>query len=313
MFGLNMLDVTIGLITIYLSFGIACTAIVEAISSLTSLRGRDLQRGLKEFFKGFSSEENHKKTHFADAFYAHPLIKTLRKGDKGRPSYIPTKIVGSVVVSLLKLDGSADNLKKALEALPGKNPGDNQIKDLLLDFYKEAKGDIIEFKNKIETHFDLSMERVTGWFKRTTQYTSLIISICLVSIANVDTIDIANSLAINPEARAVIVKLAGKLLSQQKTIESQLAIKPDQSENIINNIEKAQKSYDNAVKEAVQAGLNLGWEGIELCEINWLSKIIGLIVSGFAVSLGAPFWFEILQRFMNIRGAGAQYNKKDES
>ena len=33
-------------------------------------------------------------------------------------------------------------------------------------------------------------------------------------------------------------------------------------------------------------------------------KIVGLLVSVLAVSLGTPFWFEILQRFMQLRSSG---------
>jgi hypothetical protein len=50
MFGFEMLDVLIGLVTVYLTFGIACTAFVEAISSVAGLRARSLRDGLNEFY-----------------------------------------------------------------------------------------------------------------------------------------------------------------------------------------------------------------------------------------------------------------------
>ena len=36
----------------------------------------------------------------------------------------------------------------------------------------------------------------------------------------------------------------------------------------------------------------------------FLSKLFGLSITAFAISLGAPFWFDTLNRFMNIRSAG---------
>jgi hypothetical protein len=38
----------------------------------------------------------------------------------------------------------------------------------------------------------------------------------------------------------------------------------------------------------------------------WLFSLTGWLVTGFAISLGAPFWFDLLQKLMNInvRGAG---------
>ena len=84
MFGLEILDVIIGLATVYLAFGIACTALVEAVLSWFRVRSRNLETALKEFFNG---DYNQYDT-FIKAFYDHPLIKTLSKGKNGRPSYI---------------------------------------------------------------------------------------------------------------------------------------------------------------------------------------------------------------------------------
>ena len=314
MFGLDMLDVMIGLVTVYLSFGIACTALVEAISSIFGLRGKNLRTGLNRFFNGSISAQNGLKKSFVEAFYAHPMVRTLSKKDKARPSYIPAAIVGRVVQSMLNNSENADSLEQTLKALPGKNPDENQIKYLLLDFFKEAKGETIEFRNKVEEHFDLSMERAAGWFKRKTQFIAIFVSLLLVGFANVDSVDIATSLALNPEARAALVQSAEKLLANQKAIEANLKITNQPQETSINEVnrktKKAQAAYDIAVSNLKQVGLKLGWEkGIE-DEIDWFSKIVGLLVSALAVSLGAPFWFQVLQRFMQIRGTGTAPQKK---
>ena len=38
--------------------------------------------------------------------------------------------------------------------------------------------------------------------------------------------------------------------------------------------------------------------------VTWIERIIGWLITGLAVSLGAPFWFDLLNKFMNIRGTG---------
>jgi hypothetical protein len=38
----------------------------------------------------------------------------------------------------------------------------------------------------------------------------------------------------------------------------------------------------------------------------------GLLVSIFAVSLGAPFWLDVLQRFMRVRAAGKAPGEKED-
>jgi hypothetical protein len=51
----------------------------------------------------------------------------------------------------------------------------------------------------------------------------------------------------------------------------------------------------------------IGW-GPEESERNnptdWLLRILGWLISIAAISLGAPFWFDTLNKFINIRSAG---------
>ncbi|HEX2202385.1 MAG TPA: hypothetical protein VHG91_03765, partial [Longimicrobium sp.] len=44
-----------------------------------------------------------------------------------------------------------------------------------------------------------------------------------------------------------------------------------------------------------------------------LGKLLGLALTGVALSLGAPFWFDTLNRFINIRGAGRAPDEKAKS
>jgi len=35
-----------------------------------------------------------------------------------------------------------------------------------------------------------------------------------------------------------------------------------------------------------------------------LWKVLGLLVSAIAIAMGAPFWFEMLGKIINVRNAG---------
>jgi hypothetical protein len=52
------------------------------------------------------------------------------------------------------------------------------------------------------------------------------------------------------------------------------------------------------------AGLPLGWKDYPKTLGEWVTKGAGLIVSILAVSLGGPFWFDVLQWFMQLRATG---------
>ena len=43
---------------------------------------------------------------------------------------------------------------------------------------------------------------------------------------------------------------------------------------------------------------------------DWLRKVAGWLLTAFAVSLGAPFWFDLLNRFINLRVSGKAPEEK---
>ncbi len=303
MFGLETLDMLIGLVTVYLVFGLACTAIVEAVAGYFGMRSGNLESALKELFDGTLDGG----TPFVDAFYAHPLVQALSKGKDGRPSYIPSETVGKVVKALLEDRGGT--VADAVRALPG-TPETNRIKGLLDTLAKEAAGDAAAFRKEIEQQFDTTMERASGWFKRNTQAVGLCVAIFLVILANVDTVNLARSLASDPAARVKMVELAEQNVKKAESVEADVkagkANKEIKLENAVEQTKAAKATYDDAVSGLKSAGLPFGWQGFfaQAGPSAYLAKIAGLVISIFAVSLGAPFWFDVLQRFMQVRAAG---------
>ncbi|MGB0713096.1 MAG: hypothetical protein ACPGUC_06000, partial [Gammaproteobacteria bacterium] len=52
------------------------------------------------------------------------------------------------------------------------------------------------------------------------------------------------------------------------------------------------------------ASLGIGWQAFHPDPSAWVTKVFGLLVSLFAVSLGAPFWFNVLRNLVNLRATG---------
>jgi hypothetical protein len=334
MFGLESLDLLIGLVTIYLTLGLACTVLVEAIAGMSKLRAKNLETALKEFLDGEISDS----TDFVKAFYAHPLVQSLSVGTKGLPAYIPPATVSQVVHSLLTANNTGVSLKDAIAKLP-KTDKDNRIKGLLNALQLQADNDIAAFRKAVETHFDSVMDRATGWVKKHQTVIALIVSFLLVFIGNVDTFALAKSLSSNPELTAKLITIAEQQLRQaaEKPAETQKSAAQPVTQNgpksepsgqgsvgtgnspavpslepVAGKLTEAEKALAEA-RLAVQAGgLQFGWkEGWPTDTVSAFTlKLLGLLISAFAVSLGAPFWFDVLQRFMKIRVAGLSPREK---
>ncbi|MGY9369206.1 hypothetical protein [Citrobacter pasteurii] len=288
MFGLETLDILIGMMTVYFMFGIACTAIVEAISAWTRIRSQNLDVALNEFLSGDLSQNQQ----FITQFFEHPLIQSLSKGNQGRPSYIPPDIFAQVVEALVVSKSAMATLSAGVNAMPG-NAKNNRIKGILETVVAQTGNNAATFRNAVAKQFDAVMDRASGWYKRKMQTITLIVATVLVLGGNIDSLNLATVLASNPDVREKMVAIAQQEVNEAK----------NQAQDK-ERIAIAKGKYNHAIDVMQSAGFELGWKGWPQGVAEWLAKVVGLLVTIFAVSLGGPFWFDILQRVMQVRSTG---------
>ena len=59
------------------------------------------------------------------------------------------------------------------------------------------------------------------------------------------------------------------------------------------------------VPDDLLASFPLGWEGVSDWGVEgWIAHLFGWLFTAVAVSLGAPFWFDLLSRVAKLRGTG---------
>jgi hypothetical protein len=85
----------------------------------------------------------------------------------------------------------------------------------------------------------------------------------------------------------------------------------DKEQTLINSVTGWQRDLnelDVKVKEASEAAESnqkAKDNTVFWIKTQWLlMHLLGWLLSIFAISLGAPFWFDLLNRFMNLRNAG---------
>lgn len=160
------------------------------------------------------------------------------------------------------------------------------------------EGQMQWFQRNVEDWFNQATDRFSGWYKRWTQKVLLFLAFSVVIIANADTVMIVQRLNIDSALRASLVVAA----------EDAAKLPPATTRNA------------TILAKAERLDLPLGWSTgkddpqhvpwVMKNKTEWpkyyFSKIVGLLISGFAVSLGAPFWFDTLNKFMNLRGTGVR-------
>lgn len=294
MFGSKILEVVIGVVFVYFLLSLICSALNELITRFLSMRAKNLENGIRNLLndpegKGYTQE-----------FYDHPLVKGL--GWKGKkPSYIPSRTFALVLMDIIApADSSATPkaIKDVSEAVA--KLSNSKLKKSLLVFMDEAESNLRKVRENIENWFDDAMQRVSGWYKRKVQLIILLLALAVVGLFNADTLMIANSLSRDDMIRTAVVSAAEEAINQPVSTESELSL---------TRIKQLQE-------ELQKLPLPIGWSLVQGSSREvprdlqaWVTKVLGLLFTVIAVSLGAPFWFDVLNKFVNLRSSGEKPKK----
>ena len=277
----TVLEVAIGLSFVFFVLSLVCSGVNEFLASVLRLRTKTLRKGLAELL-GTKDE--------ADKLFAHAAIRSLYRG-KRHPSYIPTEKFTLAVLDGWLGDaaiGPSASPEKVTEAL-GKIPND-ALRETLQLLWKDANHDIAVFRLHIEGWFNDTMQRVSGWYRRQTQYILLALGIALAVVLNVNTVTLAQRLWTDAPFRAAVAE-------QAKTVEP-AGEAPGDLQAAIERIEEAYSRVD-------RLNLPMGWSG-SVRPSPWYSAIPGWLLTGMALAMGAPFWFDLLNKASGLRSAGTR-------
>ncbi|HMQ47222.1 MAG TPA: hypothetical protein PKA00_07235 [Saprospiraceae bacterium] len=296
---MGMLQVVIGLIFVLLLLSLLATTIMELIASLFGLRGQNLEKALKNMLASSDVEQK-----ILQAFQSNALYKQLSfQYGKNRqaPSYLSSDSFQSILLDVIAKGEGLDNLKAQIQDLP-----DDDLKKVLNQFLDEADNKLDVFKKKVETWYNDVMDRASGWYKRYTQKILIGVGFLIAVVFNADTLAIYERLESDPESLQAVVDLAEDYVNGADNESVALSTSPE----LAQSIDKLEGLINNQI-ETVKSPLGLGWKNIDWAEVgpyDVLTTLLGWIVTALAISLGAPFWFDLLRKIVNIRSSGAKPN-----
>ena len=182
---------------------------------------------------------------------------------------------------------------------------DKDLLSILKSFLESAEGDVEKFRKKIEEWYDELMQRISGWYKRQSRYIILGIGLLLAIIFNVDTIKICEILSTNSKARVELVNSAVNMASTYEIKNN--AISDSVSKNKIDSLFNKTVKLMNTEISSTNNYAALGWSNQELSNLNsvrnWLFKLAGLMITALAISFGSDFWFNLLNKLLQLKPA----------
>lgn len=302
MFGSQVLEVMIGLLLIYLALSVACSGIKEVIASVFALRSKTLEAAIRKMLLDVNGN-------VAQKLFEHPVIAASVPPGKKLPSYISSRNFALALLDTVAPTKDAtqprtiQDLRASIAALPP-----TKLRDTLLGFIDSAKGDLESAQKRIERWFDDTMDRTSGWYKRTAQKLIFGAGFVLCLALNADTFQIAKELWSDEALRSALVTQATARVKEGKSLNP-----PDSSASVVTAASVAISDQLRQVGEDIRAAqpLPIGWShepiGVLRAIFSWptgLFKFLGILVSSFAILMGAPFWFDMLNKIINLRISG---------
>jgi len=272
-FNSTILDVVIGLSFCFFVVSIITSATVEGIASLLKWRAATLLDGVKSLL-------NDSGTGLAKDVFNSALVNPRAPGNAAstdaltaRPSYIDPKQFGNALIDVLKLaPGTVAELQKNIDT----KISDLQIRAMLHGMILRTSGDLGRLRDELASWFDASMDRVSGVYKRKVQAWTFLVALTLSVLLNVDTFSIATKLWEQPI--------------------------------VANKITGAQYPSPRSALDALEEiGMPMGWDEATVHRFAGFGGAImtfGWLISAVSALFGAPFWFDTLQQFVRLRGAG---------
>ena len=296
MFGSLVLEIAMSLALVYLLLALLCSILNEWVAGYLNLRADNLWDGMRNLL--YDSEG----TGLARQLYDHALVKNLGRPGK-RPSYVPSRTFAMALFDLVApVEGMTttrtlqDIRNKVSEADTNK-----EVKQVLLTLIDDAGDDLKTARENVERWYDDAMDRVSGWYKRKAQLLIFVWALLVTCAVNADTILIANTLARDTTLRASMVAMAESTAKEAQ---------PQNAKEVAGQLKQMTD----------EIGLPIGWsrqpqhpQAVPDSTGDWVLKVMGLLLTTGAVSLGGPFWFDVLNKLVNIRSSGKQPAKSQEA
>lgn len=188
----RMLEVAIGLALVFALFGLLITTVQEAIAQWTKSRGKTLHQAIASLLGD--------DARLAEALSKHALLVSMAKGAKEtslRPSYLSADVFVSALIDFLAqrhLHGGkpptpaefVSGLETAAATAPPPASLNENLVGSLRALLPGAELDWPAFEKRLCAWYDAVNERATGWYKRKTQLSTLLLGTAIAAALNIN-------------------------------------------------------------------------------------------------------------------------------
>lgn len=257
------------------------------------------------------SQRRHLPSYIPSAQFAVALLDMAARGPLPAAAGDPP---GTQPISL-------ESLRQSVPNLPSPH-----LQRVLLSALDYAAGDLERVKHHLEQWFDASMDRAAGWYKRRTQALLFVLGLAAAVLLNIDAIHVMERLTLDKTLREVVVKEAGapsvppasasaaqgERIAEARRALEKIGVPIGWKERTRGGVVQTLGGGAWTQMVPLQLCMENGCERAHYFGADWIAAATGWLVTAFAVMLGAPFWFDLLNKFMVIRSTVKPHEKSPE-
>jgi hypothetical protein len=341
-----ILEVATGIIFAWLILSVATMEIQNWITHRLDMRAKFLEDSILDMFKN----EKSLVEQFYDHPAIKELSKMDKKGRLKKPENIPSTVFAEVAVEVLLNAGkkgeevpagtmSFDAIQSGLNQAKSMSPELSRLIDRICPTadipsgggpevsysIQDVNQKVGEYRKNAEKWFNNIMGSASAWYKQNVLAWAFAIGLVLAIVFNIDTINIIQQLWREPTVRQALVAQAQNFelvngtdnisqvpgyfdgLSMPVGWTSIPATDPSMCTQFITITTEGSIAYKSGDECRVMVNIpriNNLW--------GWVLKLLGLVISAFAARQGAPFWFDLLRKLVNLRSS-TQPAKQEEA
>jgi hypothetical protein len=315
-----IIDLVILLTFTYFTSSLILSSINEGISQgIFHLREKNLKKAIEVLFiskdwKMFIKTDFEKSAH----------IQSLMKKQGKYPTYIPAN---SFFLFVIEKIGSTNYQEGRLQVAIQEAMIPQEFKKVLLDIAAKGNNKLEAFEKNLNQFYDDALEHSSVWYRKKIRRILLAMGLILAVTMNIDTIMISNDALTNTKD---LGKTVDKIIEQMPNIDvgkdttTTITIRNNNgqvmvsqkinpgksfptgavadSSSVSNNIDKVRVMYEETT------GYYLGYKKGEFMHqwfgrgfTGFLVKLLGVLITAFAVQLGSNYWFDIMKKAVSMR------------
>ncbi|WP_026904481.1 hypothetical protein [Pedobacter glucosidilyticus] len=319
-FSHSLFDTAVSIFISWALFSLLCSYIHETIAQIKEERGRFLKQRLLKQFQDLPNGIN-----WASLLYLHGAVNMLSRKFNKPPYEISVEVFAKTIIEVvgnahlvqINENSTTDtyqnvslrNYKKAVGCLQHSDMlalFEQSLKDAENKNLKEGRlqedGVYLDLLLNLQTWYQNFLAQVSDWYKKKTRRRLFMIGTLIAMLLNVDSIELFKHFNTDETSRKTLIAFytENKASLEQQALEISNLDAVPQSTPTLTKLKVISAQLDSLSKEAeLPVGFNRNFysqihkaDDIE----HILMKLLGFLLSGFAVSFGAPFWFELLKK-----------------